>query len=128
MEAVTEVCACVVSAAVALQCLDALLALDAGNGTRALSLLAEAAALEESLPFEFGPPASLKPPHELLGEVALELGEADRALIAFRKALDFTPERAPSLEGLASSADALHQTATAADARARLEQIRSGGN
>ncbi len=108
--------------------LDALLALDSGNGARALSLLADAAALEESLPFEFGPPASLKPPHELLGEVALEVGEAGRALTAFRRALDFTPERAPSLEGLAAAADALQQTATAADARARLEMIRSGSN
>jgi tetratricopeptide (TPR) repeat protein len=104
--------------------LDALLAQSSGNGARALTLLAEAAAVEEGLPFEFGPPASLKPPHELWGEVAMDEGDATTALKAFRAALDFTPERAPSLEGLIAAANALNQTAAASDARARLELVR----
>ncbi|MDH3270043.1 MAG: hypothetical protein OEN56_01845 [Gemmatimonadota bacterium] len=108
--------------------LQALIALEAGDGEKALDLLHEATEIEEGLPFEFGPPASLKPPHELLGEVALELGRNGMALGAFRESLDFTPERAPSLEGLAEAASALGQTATAADARARLRQIRHEPN
>ncbi len=104
--------------------LEALLALDAAQGDRALSLLQEAAAIEEGLPFEFGPPASLAPPHELLGEAAMELQRYDVALRAFHEALDFTPERAPALEGLAEAARAAGRSATAADAEARLRAIR----
>lgn len=114
--------------AVMIRELDALLALDAGNGDRAVTLLREAAEIEEGLPFEFGPPASLKPPHELLGEVAMQLGRHDLAISAFQKALDFTPRRAPTLEGLAASARAAGRTATATAAEAQLEAIRSGHN
>ncbi len=108
--------------------LAALLALDAGRGPEAIALLEEAVELEESLPFEFGPPASLKPPHELLGEVALALGDHATAFGAFSTALDFTPERTLALEGLMESARALDRTATAEDAHARLSNIRSGSN
>ena len=103
--------------------LEALLALEKGDRERAVALLEEATELEEGLPFEFGPPASPKPPHELLGEVALELGRYDRAVGAFREALNFTPERRPTLEGLAAAARAGGHTATAAAAEARLERI-----
>ena len=64
--------------------LDALIAQASGDASQAMRLLAEATEIEEGLPFEFGPPASLKPPHELLGEVALAAGEHTAALDAFR--------------------------------------------
>lgn len=108
--------------------LEALTALDQGDGSRAIALLREASELEESLPFEFGPPASLKPPHEMLGEVALALGDHATALDAFQTALSFTPERTPSLAGVVSAASALQQTALASDAQARLDDIRSSGS
>ena len=97
-----------------------------GRGDIWLSSLGEATEIEEGLPFEFGPPASLKPPHELLGEVAMAAGEHAVAFDAFREALDFTPERTPSLAGLAESAQALGRTAMSADAQARLTEIRGG--
>jgi tetratricopeptide (TPR) repeat protein len=100
--------------------IEALIALDAGRSGEALRLLEDAAALEETLPFEFGPPASLKPPHELLGEVKLRLGDHAGARAAFRRALEFTPERGPSLRGLEDAAAALNDPATARDARRRL--------
>ncbi len=103
--------------------LEALLALDAGDGARAVALLGEATRVEESLPFEFGPPASLKPPHELLGEVLLELGDYGAALSAFRTALDFAPDRTLSLRGLIFAAEAAGETAAAADARVRLGRV-----
>ncbi len=106
--------------------LEALEAVRAGNHARALDLLEEAAAIEEELPFEFGPPASLKPPHELLGEVALEAGRYARALAAFQRSLEFTPERRPSLVGLAAAARATDRPALAADAEARLKERRGG--
>ena len=104
--------------------LEALLAHTSGDGGRAVALLTEAAELEASLPFEFGPPASLKPPHELLGEVQHALGDHGAALAAFRTSLEFTPERAPSLLGVVKAAEALDLTAAAEDARARLHQFR----
>jgi tetratricopeptide (TPR) repeat protein len=103
--------------------LEALLALDSGDGQEAIRLLEEAAAIEETLPLEFGPPASLKPPHELLGEVALEAGDAGAAMAAFRRALELTPNRTPSLEGLLAAAVALDETDIAGDARTRLEDV-----
>lgn len=103
--------------------LEALEALQASDASRALTVLEEAATLEEGLPFEFGPPASVKPPHEMLGEVALEVGRSARALSAFQRSLEFTPERVPSLRGLEAAATALGQADLAADARARLAAI-----
>lgn len=108
--------------------LEALLALDEGEGDRAVSLLTEATELEESLPFEFGPPASLKPPHELLGEANLELGHYAAATAAFRKALEFTPERTLSLQGVIFAAEALGDSGAAADARARLQAVLKASN
>ncbi len=107
--------------------LEALVAMKNGEGDRAVTLLREAAEIEEGLPFEFGPPASLKPPHEMLGEVALELGRHDMAVSAFQKALDFTPQRTTSLRGLALAARAGGRTAIATAAEAQLDAIRSGG-
>ena len=105
--------------------LQALLALDEGDGSAAVALLEEAVEIEEGLPFEFGPPASLKPPHELLGEVALELGAYQAALDAF-----------PALPGLHAGADAVtprrglrgrsarRACSPRTTPRARLEEIR----
>jgi len=104
--------------------LEALRAQQAGEHSRAIALLEEAAGIEEGLPFEFGPPASVKPPHEMLGEVALAAGDHERALRAFQRSLDFTPERTPSLAGLITSARALDRAALATDAQSRLDGIR----
>lgn len=106
--------------------LEALAAARDGDHATAIRQLEEAVRIEEGLPFEFGPPASLKPPHEMLGEIALEAGDHATALAAFQRSLDFTPERTPSLAGLAAAAHALDRTALAADAEARLGAIRGG--
>lgn len=103
--------------------IDALLALDAGEAERAVTLLEEAVALEETLPFEFGPPASLKPPHELLGEVLVEVGRPAEAVEAFRRSLSFTPRRTRSLMGLAAAAAGAGMPTVAADAKGELDEI-----
>ena len=71
---------------------------------RAIALLEEAAALEETLPLEFGPPDIVKPSHELLGEVLLEAGRPADAQRAFEGALRLAPKRALSLRGLGRAA------------------------
>ncbi len=99
----------------------ALLALDEGDADRAIALLRDAVRVEESLPFEFGPPASLKPPHELLGDILLEAGQAQEAVEAFRQSLSFTPGRTLSLMGLSMAAQAAGLAAVAEDAERQLD-------
>ena len=52
-----------------------------GRTGDAIALMREATALEDAMPVEFGPPADVKPAHELLGEILLQAGrprEAER--------------------------------------------------
>jgi tetratricopeptide (TPR) repeat protein len=105
--------------------LAALLAQDGGDIESAIGLLTQAADLEETLPFEFGPPASVMPPHEALGAVLLQAGQPRAAADAFRKALDFAPERMASLIGLAAASLQSGDEATAQSASERLSlQVR----
>src|SRR5690606_27087197 len=85
-----------------------------------VALLREAAAAEEAMPFEFGPPAVVKPAPELLGEVLLELGRPAEARDAFARSLARAPGRALSLLGLARAAAAAGDHDTAARAYAQL--------
>jgi hypothetical protein len=71
-------------------------------------LLAKAATAADALPFDFGPPTTLKPPHELQGEVLLAHGKAAPALAAFDAALATAPQRRLSLRGRARALSALH--------------------
>jgi tetratricopeptide (TPR) repeat protein len=103
--------------------LEALLAQADGSEDRAVELLTEAAELEAALPFEFGPPASLKPPHELLGEALLRAGRPADAVAAFQASLELTPLRTPSLRGLAEAAERAGRHALARETRERVEEI-----
>jgi tetratricopeptide (TPR) repeat protein len=107
---------------IARQELAALIAVDDGDRNGAIGLLTEAAALEETLPFEFGPPASPQPPHELLGAVYLTADRPADAVVAFRKALEFTPDRMASLVGLAAASQAAGDVATVNDIMSRLQK------
>jgi tetratricopeptide (TPR) repeat protein len=108
--------------------LEALLALEEGRSDEAVPLLREAAELEASLPMEFGPPASLKPPHELLGETLLELGRPEEAVAAFEGSLALAPRRTPSLRGLAEAARASGDERLAAETEAVIAAILSRGD
>ncbi len=103
--------------------LEALLALEDGDQEGAVEKLERAAFLEENMPFEFGPPAVIKPSHELLGEVLLDLGHHEDAVAAFEAALERSPRRTASLAGLAHAAAAAGDEETAAEARATLHSI-----
>ena len=93
-----------------------------GQREAALAEVEQAAALEESLPFEFGPPASYKPPRELLGELLLQLDRPADAVRAFGQALRRTPERAATLLGLARASA---QAGDAAAAVATYRQLKA---
>ena len=83
--------------------LEALILLSQGKKNESISLLREAALLEDSMNFEFGPPLPVKPTHELFGEVLLEIGRPDEARIQFELALARNPGRALSIRGLEKS-------------------------
>jgi tetratricopeptide (TPR) repeat protein len=93
--------------------LRAMLLWNDGNRNEALSLLREAAKVEDAIPLEFGPPDVVKPAHELLGELLLESGQAAEAQREFVKALALAPGRSLSLLGLGRAALAAGDTTVA---------------
>ena len=94
-----------------------------GDMTGAVTSLRRAAALEDAMPFEFGPPVTVKPSHELCGEVLLQAGRARDAQVEFTRALRLAPKRTRSLIGLARAARAAGDSSTAARATADLQSI-----
>jgi tetratricopeptide (TPR) repeat protein len=89
--------------AIVLQQVEALRHAAAGKREEAVALLRKAAATEQAMPFEFGPPPIEKPTFELLGEQLLALKRPAEAAEAFRAALARAPGRTASAEGLRAS-------------------------
>ncbi len=94
-----------------------------GASAEAIDLLRKAAALEDTLPFEFGPPFIDKPAYELLGEVLLQANQPKEARAAFERALARTPERTQALSGLMEAAAQSGDRTKEAEIRARLQTI-----
>jgi tetratricopeptide (TPR) repeat protein len=92
----------------------------AGHTDSALALLGRAAEIEEALPYEFGPPETVKPPREHLGEVLLHAKRAAEARRAFEQALARTPNRSRAVLGLARAYAALGDREQAARWYARF--------
>ncbi len=90
---------------------------------QAIAELETAATLEETLPFQFGPPASVKPPRELLGEILLALDRPAEARRQFEMALARTPKRARALLGLARAAAETGETDRALQSYRELNKI-----
>ena len=103
--------------------LEALLARADKDLPRAVALAREAAADEDRMTFEFGPPAVVKPAHELAGEMLLASGDAAAARTEFENSLATAPNRALSVLGLARSAAKAGDGAAAADAYRRLASL-----
>ena len=79
--------------------LAALMANAKGQADQAITMLKEAAALEETMRPPNGAADPIKPSHELLGEVLLQAGKAKDAADAFEMSLLRMPNRARSLMG-----------------------------
>jgi tetratricopeptide (TPR) repeat protein len=86
-----------------MQQLQAELWLVEGKQEKALQLLAQTAAEEDALTFEFGPPIPMKPAHELYAEELLAAHRPKEAREEFQRALAHAPRRAQSLRGLAKA-------------------------
>ncbi|HKF45249.1 MAG TPA: hypothetical protein VKG01_19305 [Thermoanaerobaculia bacterium] len=90
---------------------------------RAIALAREAAADEDRMTFDFGPPAVVKPAHELAGELLLASGDAAAARSEFEKSLAGAPNRALSLLGLARAAEKAGDRAASVEAYRRLASV-----
>jgi tetratricopeptide (TPR) repeat protein len=77
--------------------------LEQHRSTDTVSSLKQAAADEDAMPVEFGPPFIDKPTHELLADVLLALKRPKDAAVEYRAALARTPGRALATYGLANS-------------------------
>ena len=94
-----------------------------GRRGEALVLARQAAVVEDSLSFEFGPPVPVKPAYELVGEMLMDLRQPREAMQAFDLSLKKNPRRALSLLGLGRAATLVKDTATARRAFGELQQI-----
>jgi hypothetical protein len=72
------------------------------------------------MPAEFGPPAVVKPSHELLAGLLLESGRAAEAVPEFQRALALAPGRSGALLGLGRAARAAGRETISARAYATL--------
>lgn len=86
--------------------LHAVAAAAAGNLDEAIARARRAADADESLGLASGPPRTIKPAHELLGELLLAAGRPEAARRAFDTALTRYPKRARAMLGAARAAAA----------------------
>jgi tetratricopeptide (TPR) repeat protein len=104
-----------------------------GDRNAAVKRLEEAARIEESMDPPSGPPGEndtdppIKPAHELLGEVLLEIGRPADALKEFAIGLDRMPNRPRLLLGSAQAAVKVNDQATAQLRYRQLLNLPGGG-
>ena len=85
------------------EALEATIRFEAGDRAGAIVALRATITAADTLVFEYGPPWSVKPFDELLGEMLLADGQRDEAADAFRKTLTSYPKRRLALAGLAEA-------------------------
>jgi len=106
--------------------LAALIAQAKGQPDRAIALLKEAAAIEETMRPPNGAADPIKPSHELLGEVLLQTRKPKDAADAFETSLLRMPNRARSLMGAARAHAAAGNKEKAAERFATLNSFWKG--
>jgi hypothetical protein len=80
----------------------------------AVRLAKEAVDIELTMSPPSGPPDPIKPALELYGDVLLDAGRAKEAAAAYEEELLRTPNRTPSLKGLASAKEKVRSATTSA--------------
>ncbi|OLC45858.1 MAG: hypothetical protein AUH43_15185 [Acidobacteria bacterium 13_1_40CM_65_14] len=106
--------------------LSALIAYAKGQKDQAVTLLNEAVQIEESMRPPNGAADPVKPAHELLGEVLLQVGKPADAAAAFDTCLVRMPNRARSLHGSAMAHAAAGHKDLAAERWATLTKFWKG--
>jgi hypothetical protein len=74
-----------------------------GKHRAGIARLARAAAAADRMPYQYGPPWSVKPLDELLGELLLADGQRLQAIAAFKRTLARYPNRRIALADLAAA-------------------------
>ena len=110
-------------AAVMAQQLEAVLIFVEGRRDEAIVLARQAAAVEDQLTFEFGPPLPVKPGHEFVADLLMEVRRPGEAIPEYEAALKRHPGRALSLLGLYRAATAVKNTAKAQQAVTELRKV-----
>lgn len=87
--------------------LNSVVAAQGGDLQNAIAQAQAAASTYHGMAFDFGPPVTVKPPDELLGELLLQAKRAPEARKAFETSLESAPRRTESLVGLARAESAL---------------------
>ncbi len=100
----------------------AVIAAAKNNYNDAVAIMKRAVTYEEQLAPPSGPPALIKPTHELLGEILLRAGKPQEAAEQFRIALLRQPNRARSLLGAARAAKQKGDLQAARDFYAKLSE------
>lgn len=76
-----------------------------GEFDQAVVLAREASSIElENMSAPSGPPIPMKPAAEMYGEILAAAGRYDEAVNAFKTALNWVPNRTPSILGLSIAA------------------------
>jgi hypothetical protein len=111
------------AAQVMAQQLEAILLFSEGRREEALVLARQAAVVEDGMSFEFGPPVPVKPAHELVGEMLMDLRRPKEAIPAFETSLKRNPGRALSLLGLGRASMAIKDMPRAMSAYGELRKV-----
>lgn len=111
------------AAQVMAQQLEAILLFSEGRREEALVLARQAAIVEDGMSFEFGPPVPVKPAHELVGEMLMDLRRPREAIPAFEMSLKRNPRRALSLLGLGRASLAIKDMGRAMTAYGDLRKV-----
>ena len=98
-------------------------ALKEGDGDKAVTMAREAAEMQASLPFRYGPPRISKPTAELLGDILYDLGNNAGAILAYKDQLSRSKLRTNSLIGLARAAARIGDNTTSLEAYGSLANI-----
>jgi tetratricopeptide (TPR) repeat protein len=92
-----------VQASIMATALDGSIIYHEGDRTGGIARIREAILAADHEEFEYGPPWSVKPLDELLGELLLADGRREEAAVAFEKTLSIYPNRRMAREGLAAT-------------------------
>ena len=101
----------------------AMIELASGNFDSAINLAKEASDIElENMSAPSGPPIPMKPAAELYGEMLAAAGRYEDAVSAYKRALNWVPNRTPSIVGMIAAASGSEDHALADQMRSKIMQ------
>ena len=112
--------------AIQMKSIEGWLAYNSGETGQGLELMGEAANLEDQTFKHPITPGEILPANELYGDMLLDAGNPEAALVAYQSSMERSPNRFNGLYGAALAADALGDTGTAASYFSQLVEMTDG--